>query len=148
VRRALFGVVAAALAPAPASMAEAAPARPWVRLVSPDRACLRFGTFDWLGYIRDADALARAGRAAEARARERALGESLWHLGRGTGRICSCSGKGAVLRDLRLLVPALKAHPGIAHHDMAAADHVEGTIAGIEAGGIAVVPPQHAGCKR
>lgn len=146
-RRAACGVVAVLLASAPASMAETAPP-PWVRLVAPDRMCLRFGTFDWLGYIRQSDALARDGRKADAEAHERALGESLWHLGRGTGRICSCSGRVAVLRDLRLLVPALKTRPGIGHQGMAAAGHVEGTIAGIETGGIAVVPPQHAGCKR
>jgi hypothetical protein len=148
-RRAALGLVALPLALAPGALAETKPAPPpWVRHVAPDRLCLQFGHFDWLRYIRDTDRIARAGRTDEAAARERALGESLWYLGRGTGRICSCGPKAAVLGDLRRLLPELKKRPGIAHQDMTAADHVAGTIAGIEAGGIAVVPPQHQGCKR
>jgi|SRR5688572_29718868 len=121
---------------------------PWLRLVPPDRMCLRFGDYDWLKYIREIDTMAKGRHAAVARAREKALGEALWYLGRGTGRICSCGGKEAVLADLRRMLPELKKRPRIAHQDMAAADQIGGVIAGIEAEGIAVVPPAHEGCKR
>jgi hypothetical protein len=120
---------------------------PWVRLVPPDRMCLRFGEYDWLKYIREIDTMAKGRHTAVARAREKALGEALWYLGRGTGRICSCGSKEAVLADLRRMLPELKKRPRIAHQDMAAADHVGGTIAGIEADGIAVVSAEHEGCK-
>ena len=139
--------VAAALLFASATQA-AERETPWMRLVPPDRMCLRFGDYDWLKYIREIDTMAVGRHATVARAREKALGEAVWYLGRGTGRICSCGSKEAVLADLRRMLPELKKHPRIAHQDMPAADHVGGVIAGIEAEGIAVVPPAHEGCKR
>lgn len=139
---------AAAGAPVMAA-AEATTAPPWVRNVAPDRACIRFGSFDWLRYIRESDNLrAKDTTKRVAIARDQQLGEALWYLGRGTGRICSCGGKEAVLADLRRMLPELKKRSSIRYQDMPAADHVAGAIAGIEAEGIAVVPPAHEGCTR
>ncbi len=144
-----FGLCAIVLLAAGSAAAESArPILPWVRLVPPDHFCVRFGTFGWIGYLRDTDALARRGDSAGAAERERALGEALWYLGRGTGRICSCGSKEAVLADLKRMLPELKRRPGIAYQDTQAAARVEGVIAGIEADGVAVVPPAHAGCVR
>ena len=131
--------------PVTAAAETAKPPPEWVRLVPPDRMCIRFGDYDWLQYIRGTDLFSAT---VTLRARERALGETLWYLGRGTGRICSCGTKQAVLADLKAMLPELKKRPGIAYQDMKAADHVEGVIAGIEAEGIGVVPPAHTGCKR
>ncbi len=148
-RLALFGLCLAALAaPGSAAAETARPQPPWVRLVPPDRFCIRFGGFDWLRYFREIDAMAKTRHVADARARERTLGEALWYLGRGSGRICSCGPKSAVVADLKAMLPALKQRPAIAYQDMAAAEHVGGVIAGIEAEGIAVVPPAHEGCAR
>lgn len=148
-RRLRLGLVLAALAAPAVAMAETkAPATPWVRHVPPDRFCIGFGSFDWLRYMRDTDALARQGRKTAAAERSRALGEALWYLGRGTGRICSCGPKDAVLADLRRMLPELERRPAIAFQDMTAAAQVEGVIAGIEAGGVAVVATSNAGCAR
>jgi hypothetical protein len=145
VRRALLAL---ALSSASAAAQAAEGETPWVRLVPPDRLCLRFGDYDWLKYIREIDTMAKGRHAAVARAREKALGEALWYLGRGTGRICSCGSKDAVLVDLRRMLPELKKRPRIAHQNMAAADQIGGVIAGIEADGVAVVSAEHEGCKR
>ena len=145
-----FGIALslAALAAVGPALAETAVPEPWVRYVAPDRLCLRFGSFDWRGYMVATDAMAKRGQKEAAAKRYQALGEALWYLGRGTGRICSCTSQSATVLDLKRLVPELKRRPAIAHQEMAAAEHVEGTIAGIEAGGVAVVPPSHEGCKR
>ena len=133
-----------ALMLAAAAAAETAPP-PWVRYVAPDRQCIRFGEYDWHRYMFETDVLSSRRTIA---AREQALGEALWYLGRGTGRICSCGPKAAVLADLRTMLPELRKRPGVAYQEMKAAAHIGGVIAGIEADGIAVVPPSHEGCTR
>ena len=147
-RRRLIAICVAAIAlPAP-SLAETAPRPPWVRHVAPDRHCIRFASFDWRGYMATTDAMARRGQKEAAAKRSQALGEALWYLGRGTGRICSCASQAATVADLRRLVPELKRRPTIAHNEKPAAEQVESVITGINVGGLAVVPPSDEGCKR
>jgi hypothetical protein len=80
VRPALLGLCLAALAaPGGAAAETAMPQPPWVRLVPPDRFCIRFGGFDWLSYIREIDAMAKTRHAADARASARSARRSgIW----------------------------------------------------------------------